>query len=350
MRNRLSILILVFLLITAFTMTYAEDINIVNTKALYESKDFVADVYLLMDKLNKVYPDITSIDIVGKSVEGRDLRTIQVGNGKKKIFINAAHHGKEYMTTILVMQQIELLSSSYRNNTIIDNVNIRDLLDEVSIVFMPLVNPDGVMIAKNGLDGTVTTAYVKNLISDSKKSFSDWKANSRGVDLNRNYATTRKYMADIPSRAASRNFPGAVSFTEPETQAVKKLCEEQDFELVLAYHSAGEIIYWYYFQETKEQTARDLGLAKMVSKITGYSVVPKTPNPGGGGMKDWFVQEYKKPGITIEIGKEIGEYSILKYSEYPLIWKKNNTVPIHLADFVRTTQIVGNTAKNNTHD
>jgi g-D-glutamyl-meso-diaminopimelate peptidase len=199
---------------------------------------------------------------------------------------------------------------------------------------MPIVNLDGVMIAKDGLEGTVTTAYIENLVSKNKRNFSDWKANGRGVDLNRNYGTTRKYMADIPSRAGSRNYPGYEAFTEPETQAVKKLCETHNFELVLAYHSAGEIIYWYYFQESKEQVKRDYNLAKGVSKLTDYKLVPKTESPGGGGMKDWFIQEYKKPSLTIEIGKEAGEYCILKYPEYPLIWKQNSAVPVYLANAV----------------
>jgi g-D-glutamyl-meso-diaminopimelate peptidase len=334
--NRLLVLVLLFLFVTTLVLTYADDTHIVDAKALYSSSDFVVDIYSLMDKLNKSYPSITNVEIVGKSVEGRDLKIIKVGKGKKEIFINAAHHGKEYMTTILTMQQIQLLLYSYENNAIIDKINIKNLLDEVSIVFMPLVNPDGVMIAKHGRSGTSTNKYINDIVSRSKKNFSDWKANARGVDLNRNYDTTRKYMTDIVSKAGARNYPGLKAFSEPETQAVKSLCDTHDFELVIAYHTAGEIIYWYFFQEG-EQESRDHKIASIVSEATGYKIIPKTANPGGGGMKDWFVQEYKKTGLTIEIGKEIGEYKILRYTEYPLIWRKNSNVPIYLANAVSTT-------------
>lgn len=336
MNNRLLVLVLLFLFVMTLVLTYADATNIVDAKALYSSSDFVADIYSLMDKLNNSYPSITNLEIVGKSVEGRDLKIIKVGNGKKEIFINAAHHGKEYMTTILTMQQIELLLSSYEDNAIIDDIGIKNLLDEVSIVFMPLVNPDGVMIAKHGLNGTSTNKYIKDIVSKSKKNFSDWKANGRGVDLNRNYDTTRKYMTDAINKAGSRNYPGLKAFSEPETQAVKSLCETHDFELVIAYHTAGEIIYWYFFQDD-EQESRDYKIANIVSKITGYKIIPKTANPGGGGMKDWFVQEHKKPGLTIEIGKEIGEYKMLRYTEYPIIWRKNSNIPIYLANAVSTT-------------
>ena len=35
----------------------------------------------------------------GKSVWGRELYYYKVGHGEKKLFINAAHHGNEYITS-----------------------------------------------------------------------------------------------------------------------------------------------------------------------------------------------------------------------------------------------------------
>ncbi len=63
-----------------------------------------------------------------------------------------------------------------------------------------MVNPDGVTISQKGVDG-ISDAVLKsqledcyqqdlvsgNAYSDSRQYFALWKANARGVDLNRNF-------------------------------------------------------------------------------------------------------------------------------------------------------------------
>lgn len=95
---------------------------------------------------------------------------------------------------------------------------------------------------------------------------------------------------------------------------------------------SGQIIYWH-FHQSKEQAQRDYRLALMLSKKTKYSLVKPEKNPSGGGYKDWFVIQFKRPGFTIEVAPYVGECPVpLKY--FPSIWSKNNSIPIMLANAV----------------
>ena len=54
---------------------------------------------------------------------------------------------------------------------------------------MPMVNPDGVTISQYGPKKIRNATLRKNLYKIAKGfSFKEWKANARGVDINRNYA------------------------------------------------------------------------------------------------------------------------------------------------------------------
>lgn len=64
------------------------------------------------------------------------------------------------------------------------------LLRETALVFVPMCNPDGVRIAQEGADwieDEAARADVQRWIDESGEPYDQWKANGRGVDLNRNF-------------------------------------------------------------------------------------------------------------------------------------------------------------------
>lgn len=253
------------------------------------------------------------------------------GNGEKKVFINGAHHGKEWITTILILEQIEYMLKAYELS---EKQDIKELLEHGSICFVPMVNPDGVEISR----GTIPNPF--------KTSNLQYKANSRGVDLNRNYPAKWEY-ANLVKQPGPKGFKGDSPFSEPETKAIKRYVEKNAFEAVLCYHSAGNVIYWYYDQS--EYLERDYRLAKELGELTGYAVegpeeaVKYHPSEGDipgsmAGMKDWFIQDYAKPGFTVEIGTPTG-LGILDYSKYEAVWKSNKDIPLKLLEHFTAGEI-----------
>ncbi len=103
------------------------------------------------------YPQVPVFSI-GKSREGRNLYGIKLGRGEKRIFFHGAHHGMEWLTSKLLMQFAFDLAGESSDSA--------SLLSGRCLYLLPMVNPDGVEIAKTG---------------------KRWQANAAGVDLNHNY-------------------------------------------------------------------------------------------------------------------------------------------------------------------
>ena len=102
------------------------------------------------------------------------------------------------------------------------------------------------------------------------------------------------------------------------------------FDGTISYHSSGEEIYWYYNQI---HTHRDFIIANEISKETGYKLVPNEVSNTGSGYKDWFIEQYEKPGLTIEVSPYVGPVKV-PIENYNDIWQKNRNVPILFAQCV----------------
>ncbi len=297
----------------ALNITYSKSFN-----QIYKSKNVYQDTLIRLSEFQKKYRSVTYLFNSGYSVEKRQLPVLKVGNGPLKIFINATHHPREYIGTIITLNQIQLLLESYSNkNNVIDGVNVKDLLDnKVSFYFMPLVNPDGVQVCVNKSPGYY------------------WNANK--VNLNHDY--------DINWEYSKKYATGDKPFSQPETLAIKALCENLGFDVAVSYHAAGDIIYWYYGQKG-DQLKRDNQFAKELSKVTGYSLVSPSSSLSGSGFKDWAVSVLNIPAFTIEVGGKRGITKPVEWSMYSSIWSKNKYVPLRLAKLLQLQGSLDKTSK-----
>ena len=98
---------------------------------------------------------------------------------------------------------------------------------------------------------------------------------------------------------APRDFVGYGPLTEPESLAVYNFTLIHNFSIILAYHSQGEVIYWQ-FQNYNPPKALSIG--NQLSFVSGYSLESTPYNSSFAGYKDWFIQDYNRPGYTIEVG------------------------------------------------
>ena len=293
---------------------------------LYNSMNFSEDVNKAICNISKDQRELLSIYKIGSSVENTPMLAINLGIGSKKILINATHHAREMISTILLLDQIQYILNLYKKNSSVDNINIRELLHKVTLVFVPLVNPDGADLVLNG-KYFLSNQY-KNMFYLQRNSFESWKSNIRGVDLNRNYPTKHP-SNDTVNYPGPKGYTGPWYFSEPETSALKDLTEFCLFEGSISYHSSGEEIYWQ-FNQSKEEKNRDLQIAKKISEETTYNLLPEEEINLGNGYKDWFIENYKKPALTMEVSPYVGERKVpQKY--YQQIFQQNKNVPIIFA-------------------
>lgn len=259
--------------------------------------------------------NIVSIDKIGVSIKNKPILSLKLGHGCIKIFINGAHHAREAITTILILDQIKYIIDLYKENMSINDICVSNLLNKITFIFVPLVNPDGA-----------------DLVLSGNEYYKSWKANSRGVDLNRNYPT-KNPDTDTVLIPGFKGYSGISSFSEPETKALKYLTEKYLFDGSISYHSSGEEIYWQFNQLNE---VRDFNVANEISKETKYKLLYEDKPNVGSGYKDWFIENYQKPSLTIEVSPYVGERKV-PIENYHKIFEENKNVPLIFANEILKT-------------
>ena len=269
------------------------------------------------------YPFIGTGEI-GRSVMGRPLWRMNLGNGENRVLYNASHHANEWICTPLLLKFVEELSMAFAAGGRIFSVSAAELMDYASIYLIPAVNPDGIDLVTGEL--TQGEYYDRAAaIAANYPQFpfpSGWKANIRGVDLNLQYpagweqARENKYAQGIRSPAPA-DFVGSAPLTAPESRAMYDFTLSVEPELILAYHTQGEVIFWQFLDYEPEGSR---SIAELFSHVSGYRVESTPYASGFAGYKDWFIQDFNRPGYTIEAGLGLNP---LPVSDFDGIYEKN---------------------------
>lgn len=295
---------------------------IVNPKQVYTYARMSKDLQALAVR----YPDLIQLSSAGLSEYGRTIWTADVGRGPAIVMLNGSHHAREWITTITLMMQIEQLARDYSSSAVVRGLNARDLLQRVTFRFVPMVNPDGVSLQQSGLAAFPSSLHASLIkMNGGKSNFKRWKANAKGIDLNRQYPAGWDSIRNPGSAPYYMNYKGTQPLQAKEAIAMYNLTRETEPEISLAYHSSGEILFWNY--KTKaENVYRDKLIASAYGKLTGYRLVTPQANPSGGGFTDWFITEFGRPGLTPELGRTAGETNV-PLSEWSYNWsKQKNTI------------------------
>ncbi|QOR65519.1 LysM peptidoglycan-binding domain-containing protein [Cytobacillus suaedae] len=280
---------------------------IVNSKREYDS----ALMYKDLDELTDIYPFVR-YQSIGKSVLGSDIQEIQIGNGPKHVHINGSFHANEWITTAIIMKFVNQFLLSLTNMTSLQGFTTNPFYQEVTLSIVPMVNPDGVDLV---LNGPPTRAPFKSdvvEINNGSLDFSNWKANIRGVDLNNQYPAKWEIEKERkePKAPAPRDYPGDAPLTEPEAIAMAELTRQRDFARVVAFHTQGEEFYWGY--ENLEPAYSEV-IANEFERVSGYKSVQVIDSHAG--YKDWFIQEWQRPGFTIELGEGVNPLPLTQFDE-----------------------------------
>jgi len=270
----------------------------------YDYKRLVEDI----EKLSAKYPFIEAGSI-GQSVMKKPIHCLKIGDGERKLFLNGAHHGLEYLTSAFLMKFLYEFAKAVSENGEFFGYDAKGLTENISLYVVPMVNPDGVDIAINGLD--ITNPYHQKLISSvGIHSFNKvWQSNARGVDINHNYNASWRVVTTHPCES---KYAGPYSESEPETKAMVDFVRKMEFDILIAFHSQGKEIYYDFDGSVAENS---LAIAEEMAKTSGYAVCVPTGTASFGGCKDWFIKEFGKAGFTIEIGSGKNPLPIDKLDE-----------------------------------
>ncbi len=247
------------------------------------------------------------IQNLGTSVLGKNIPLLCLGEGEKTVLYVGAHHGMEWMTTILLLRFVNEYAEGYRTGRHIYSVYLPYLFRRRRICIVPMLNPDGVDYAINGV--TADNPLLERLIKMNRgnSDFSRWQANGRGVDLNHNYdADFEVYRSlaekDGITQGAPTRFCGEQAESEPE---VGYLCNyirygQKSISAILSLHTQGEEIY---YSSRGMTTPRSLPIARILSRLSGYRIASPEGPSSYSGLLDWCIQKMQIPAFTLECGK-----------------------------------------------
>ena len=251
----------------------------------------------IIDKILNEKKGNLNYKIIGYSLCNRKIESFEIGNKGEKILFAGGFHGMEWITCLILYRFLyEFCEKKVKNR----------------IVVVPCVNPDGVEISLRGPSFAGEYKDLVKKIGNSNK----WQANARGVDINHNFDAGWQNLRKLEIKSgingpSNTRYGGEAPESEPETKSIVKLCSEQNFDQVYAFHSQGEEIYWDYGGGTPKKSE---DIAKKIAILTGYKINSPRGLAVGGGFKDWFIEKFAKPGFTLEVGKGVNPLPIKEFN------------------------------------
>lgn len=223
---------------------------------------------------------------VGKSHDGRNIYEIQLGTHPRCLICAGGIHGREWVNPVLLLHLIEEYAQAVADIKKIGPYDPASLLSESSLCFVPMVNPDGYVIATEGVG------------------HERWKENARGMDINRNF----------PGKSWHRgNGPWPAS--ELETKAlIQVFCSHPQSLGFLDFHSRGKLIYYYRNYMGRQYNRKSRRLAETMAKACGYRLGKPSEEiagqSGGGNSVHYYSEYFKRPAITVETVDESVSFPI----------------------------------------
>lgn len=212
-----------------------------------------------------IVPTVTltsNMILVGYSVENRAIVARQVGNGERVLLLVGGIHGGWEGNTVTLIN--ELITHFEENPD--------DVLSRLSILLIPVANPDGLIRGREEAG----------------------RFNANGVDLNRNWGC--EWSKDARWRDQAVN-PGEQPFSEPETRAIAALVRDLRPAVVLFYHSAAGGV----FAGGCEGDHGSMLMSQILGQATGYTYGQAfTAYPVTGTAASW-VDGQGIPSADVEL-------------------------------------------------
>ncbi|WP_010252441.1 M14 family metallopeptidase [Acetivibrio cellulolyticus] len=293
---------------------------------VYTDIDYTYDILeRQIQGLRVRYPFI-EVGSAGNSVMGKMLYTIRLGRGSNQVSYNASHHGNEWITTPLLMKFIENFAKAYSGGRTLGGYSTTNIWNRSSIYIVPMVNPDGVDLVNYWPNYSNSTYIQASRLNTTGLPLPRvWKANIRGTDLNLNYPAGWENEHELELQQgitgpAPRDYGGPFPLSEPESAGMVSFTRQHNFRLVIAYHTQGEVIYYQYDNLMPPESLR---IAQLFSRVSGYAISQNPGEASYAGYKDWFIQDFRRPGFTIEVGKGVNPLPI---TQFPKIYQQNEEI------------------------
>ncbi|MDQ1516234.1 MAG: hypothetical protein QOE80_2064 [Actinomycetota bacterium] len=263
-----------------------------------------------VDALAAAHPDLVRTEVIGHSVQGRELVAVRVtanaprvpDGARPAVLYLSLQHAREWISGEVTRRFLHSMVDTYGTDP-----GTTALLDSTELWFVLVANPDGyerTFEAHNRL-------WRKNTADND----GDGRITDRdGVDVNRNlpdhWASAPQGSSNDPS---DQTYRGPRAGSEPETKALVDLGQRLRFRFVVNYHSFGRLLLYPIGWQEQTPTADQ----PIYAALAGTPVNPAIPGykpelsaalySTNGETSSWAHAAIGALAFTIELGEGLPE-------------------------------------------
>ena len=288
-----------------------------------------------LDSMAAQYPNLISarqpIDTSNLTHNGHAIYWLRISDNptvnepEPEILYDALHHAREPGSMSQLIFYMWYLLENYATNP-----EVKYLVDNSEMYFVPCVNPDGYIYnEQNNPNGG--GLWRKNRRLNSSGNY--------GVDLNRNYGYNWGYDNTGSSPNTSSNtYRGPSAFSEPETQNMRDLTTAHNFRIAMNYHTYGNLLVypWGYNDQLTPDANTFIDFSDVMTRENNYTTGTGMQTVGyvvNGDSDDWMYGDTILKNKIISMTPEAGYSFWASINDIESICKDNmfqNLMAAHL--------------------
>jgi hypothetical protein len=261
------------------------------------------EMMAVLDDMRAKFPKLVSARApISDSIqtwEGRPIWFVKISDNpdddepEPEVLYTALHHAREPNSASQMLFYMWYLLENYATD-----VQVRYIVDNVELYFIPCLNPDGYVFNQT-TDPEGGGLWRKNRRENANGSF--------GVDINRNYGyfwgNDNSGSSPNPS---SQTYRGPSAFSEPETRALRDFVLAHDFVFAHNYHTFSNLLIypWAYNNELADPALAVF--AALFTRENHYKAGTSIQTVGynvNGSSDDWMFAVGGANSFTPEVGE-----------------------------------------------
>jgi len=255
----------------------------------------------LLQEFVEQHPNELTKQQIGHSFEHRPIYAYVLGtkSGRQRhppqVLLTSLTHAREPASLTVLLYFLGHLLDQFKAG----DATASYILEMREIWLVPFVNPDGY----KANEGLISKVIRKNRRPTCKSSVNG------GVDINRNFAVHWSNGFN----GCNEEHGGQKPFSEPETQALQKICEENEFKTAMNFHAYGSMLTHPYNWANRDLLpAEDKAVYKEIAKVFGWrkfgTAIQTVGYTATGESDDWMYSKRHIISMSPEVGPESGGF------------------------------------------
>jgi len=231
------------------------------------------------------------LDTLGSSVMKKEIPVVTLGARKNSpgVIYVGGFEGDDTVSPAVLLRFIDDYAQSLEAGRRVYSVSMPFLYEMRTIHIIPMLNPDGYVIRKEGVENIPNADAL--LEKNGGDDFSSWKYSARGVDLERSFSIN----GTVGGEFACANDPETVALTRYVGMASVGVFGE--IKLALSFIRNGSGIR---FRSRRNMAPRAKTIGRLLERMMCEDRGEGELTPGG--FSEWFVNQINRPAFDIGCG------------------------------------------------